>query len=70
MIDYQDFVARYYPSANSARQQDVARFLDNLAEIIGETPLADALKNTQAISLAHTTKRLKSISSIFLILLA
>ena len=49
MIDYQDFVARYYPSANSARQQDVARFLDNLAEIIGETPLADALKNTQAL---------------------
>ena len=52
MIDYQDFAARYYPSANTARQNDITRFLDNLAEIIGETPLADALKNTQVLCAA------------------
>lgn len=49
MINYQDFVARYYPTANTARQDDVARFLDNLKDIIGETPLADALKNAQVL---------------------
>lgn len=31
MINYQDFAAKYYPTANSARQNDIARFLDNLA---------------------------------------
>ena len=49
MIDYQDFVARYYPSANNARQDDITRFLDNLVEIIGDTPLANALRNTQVL---------------------
>ena len=49
MIDYQDFVARYYHSANNARQDDITRFLDNLVEIIGDTPLANALRNTQVL---------------------
>ena len=52
MINYQDFAAKYYPTANSARQNDIARFLDNLAEVIGETPLQDALKNTQVLCAA------------------
>ena len=49
MINYEDFVARYYPTANTARQNDIERFLDNLTDIIGETPLKDALKNTQIL---------------------
>lgn len=52
MINYEDFAARYYPTANTARQNDIARFLDNLVEIIGETPLKDALKNTQVLCAA------------------
>lgn len=52
MINYQDFAARYYPTANSARQNDIARFLSNLTEIIGESPLEDALKNTQVLCAA------------------
>lgn len=49
MINYQDFVDKYYPTANNARQNDIARFLDNLAEIVGETPLTDALKSKQIL---------------------
>lgn len=49
MIDYEDFLGRYYPSANEFRKKDVKRFLDNLSEIIGDTPLAEALQNQQIL---------------------
>ncbi|WP_303341532.1 hypothetical protein [uncultured Duncaniella sp.] len=58
MIDYQDFVARYYPSANNARQDDITRFLDNLVEIIGDTPLANALRNTQVLCSAFYLQKI------------
>ncbi len=49
MIDFKDFVERYYPSANIAQRNDIKRFLDNLLKIIGDTPLNEALKNTQVL---------------------
>ena len=45
MIDYEAFLGRYYSTANEWKQKDVTRFLDNLAEIIGDTPLEQALQN-------------------------
>lgn len=62
MINYQDFVARYYPTANTARQDDIARFLDNLKDIIGETPLADALKKAQILCSAFYLQKAGNIS--------
>ena len=45
MINNNEFVDRYYPAANATRKDDVLRFLDNLNELIGDTPVKDALKN-------------------------
>lgn len=49
MIDQKVFVEQYYPSANDARKNDVIRFLDNLTELVGNTPIAEALKDKQLL---------------------
>lgn len=49
MINQQEFVERYYPSANDSRKSDVIRFLDNLGELVGNTPIAEALKSKQLL---------------------
>lgn len=49
MINQQEFVERYYPSANASRKSDVIRFLDNLSELVGNTPIAEALKSKQLL---------------------
>ncbi len=45
MIEYETFLAKYYPDANEARKDDVKRFIDNFLAIIGKTPFEEALTN-------------------------
>lgn len=62
MIDNNDFTGKYYPSANAARQDDIARFLDNLNELIGATPLAEALKDRKTLCRVFYLQKTGNIS--------
>ena len=57
MINNNEFVDRYYPAANATRKDDVLRFLDNLNELIGDTPVKDALKNKSQLCRVFTFTR-------------
>ena len=49
MIDCIEFTNKYYPSASSVRKNDIERFLNNLSELIGNTPIEKALQDKQLL---------------------
>ena len=77
MINYEEFIERYYSSANEARKKDVQRFVDNLNNLIGDTSLSEALRDkrllcksfylqsTGAISRPHYQKMKEYLLNIF-----
>lgn len=62
MINYQDFAKRYYPSANNTRQNDVMRFIDNLNELIDNTPISEVLTNKQTLCQVFYLQKTGNIS--------
>lgn len=77
MINYDEFAGRFYPDANTARRDDIKRFLDNLCELIGDTPVSSALQDkhtlckmfylhkTGSISRSHYQKAKEYILNLF-----
>lgn len=62
MINCNDFMDKYYPTANASRQNDITRFLDSLSELTESTPLPDALKNKSTLCRVFYLQKTGNIS--------
>ena len=58
MINYEEFLAKYYSTANTAKQEDIKRFLEHLTEIAGGKTAKDVLADKKLLCKAfflHST---------------
>lgn len=62
MIEVERFLGKYYPAANDARKDDVRRFLNNINQLAGATPLEIALINQEILCKAFYLQKVSSIS--------
>ena len=49
MINYEEFLAKYYSTANTAKQEDIKRFLEHLTEIAGGKTAKDVLADKKLL---------------------
>lgn len=62
MIDSNKFTDKYYPSANAARQNDVSRFIDSFNDLVGTTPIPEALRNKKLLCKSFYLQKTGNIS--------
>ena len=62
MIDYSDFLSKYYSTANDVKRNDVITYLDNLIALAGERDFTDALRDENVLQASFFMSKHSGIS--------